>query len=130
VTSRGQQGAALVAFLLLAGCGQAAPDLDVIANAEAAAAGDRIDCAPAGAAAFEASCTIERAQTDQGLILTLRQPDGGFHRLLKTDDGRGVIAADGAEAATVSVIDPATIEVAIGGTRYRLPATVGPLPKP
>ena len=57
-------------------------------------------------------------------VLTIRHPDGGFRRLRITADGRGVIAADGAEPARVSVIGPADIEVAVGGDRYRLPATV------
>ena len=35
-----------------------------------------------------------------------------------------VIAADGAEKATVTITGPGEIEVAIGGDRYRLPATV------
>ncbi len=57
-------------------------------------------------------------------MLTVRHPDGGFHRLRVTRDGRGVIAADGAQAATVTIIDKGAIEVAIDDARYRLPATV------
>jgi hypothetical protein len=57
-------------------------------------------------------------------VLTLHNPDGGFHRLLVTKDGRGVVAADGAEPAIVRVVGEREIEVAIGGDRYRLPATV------
>jgi hypothetical protein len=57
-------------------------------------------------------------------VLTLRQPDGGFRRLRVTGDGRGVIAADGAEQASVTLVAPVTIEVAIGNMRYRLPAVV------
>ncbi len=69
-------------------------------------------------------CTIERTQTRGGLTLTVsHDDDGGFHRLLVTRDGRGVVAADGAEPATVRIVDGG-IEVAIGGDRYRLPATI------
>lgn len=57
-------------------------------------------------------------------MLTVRHPDGAFHRLLVTKDGRGVIAADGAETAVVTIIANGEIEVALGGDRYRLPATV------
>ena len=67
---------------------------------------------------------IERSDGAQGRIITLRGPDGGFRRLLITRDGRGVIAADGAEPARVTPLSSDRIEVAIGRDRYRLPATV------
>jgi len=124
---------ALVA-LLLAGCGTATPDPEVIANVEAEAGAEaaddgRILCAVPGSNRFERQCTLDRTETAEGVILTARQPDGGFHRLRKVDDGRGVIAADGAEEARVAVLGSDGIEVSIGGARYRLPARVGPMPK-
>lgn len=82
-------------------------------------------CAGVGQTALDRVCTLDRTSSDRGTILTLRQPDGGFRRLLVTRDGRGVIAADGAERAVVTIIGPDEIEVALGGARYRLPATVG-----
>ncbi|MEO5494886.1 MAG: hypothetical protein ABIR08_12780 [Sphingomonas sp.] len=85
---------------------------------------ERIECAAAGVATFARDCTVERTQAAEGLVLTVRRPDNGFRRLLVVGDGRGVIAADGAEAATVTLIGDGRIEVAIGGDRYRLPATV------
>ncbi|QDZ07588.1 hypothetical protein FPZ24_08875 [Sphingomonas panacisoli] len=116
--------------LLLAACSQQSADpgamSNAIDNAQAAAGGDeRIECAAAaGSTAFARDCTVERTQSTEGLILTVRRPDNGFHRLLVVTDGRGVIAADGAESAKVTVIGDGRIEVAIGGDRYRLPATV------
>lgn len=120
----------LIPLLLLSACNDRA-DQSVLANVEAdqrAAAADagRIDCA-IGTGAFAADCTIERTAGDGDTILTVRQPDGGFHRLQITRDGRGVIAADGAETAKVIVIGADRIEVAIGDARYRLPATIGPV---
>ncbi len=122
--------ALLIPALLLAACDRR-PDPDVLANVEAgqrAAAADagRIECAT-GAAPVAAACTIERTADGADTILTLRQPDGGFHRLRITRDGRGVVAADGAEAVRVTVIGNDRIEVAIGDARYRLPATIGPV---
>lgn len=122
---------AVAALLLLAACGDrggGATNNQALTNAEsaqrrAAEDGDLILCAH-GSDAFRRTCTVERAQEDRGLILTVRHDDGGFHRLRVTQDGRGVIAADGAEAARVSIIDPQSIEVAIGSDRYRLPATI------
>ncbi len=116
-------------LLLLAGCGQErTADTQVLAKAEAqqrAAAEDdgRILCAR-GNAPLARDCTVEQTQGGEGLTLTLRHPDGGFRRLLVTRDGRGVIAADGAEHALVTVVDAGGIEVALAGDRYRLPATV------
>ena len=87
------------------------------------AGSSRIACAR-GDAALAPICTIDEARGRDGLILTVRHADGGFRRLLVTKDGRGVVAADGAEAARVTVIDAKQIEVTLGGDRYRLPATV------
>ena len=119
---------ALAMAALLAGCGEQKTDHATLAKYEAqqnASSADdgRIMCAE-GDAALARACTIEREMGDDGLVLTLRHPDGAFRRLLVTKDGRGVIAADGAETASVSVRAGNEIEVALGGNRYRLPATV------
>lgn len=124
--------AAAFAVLVLAGCSEPTPDAQVIANVERAAAATaendgRILCAVDGATDFQRSCTVDRNETDAGLVLTVRHPDGAFHRLLVTRDGRGVLAADGAEPAKVSIVGSNSIEVALADDRYRLPATVGPV---
>ena len=111
--------------LPLAACGR---EKQTSAQVEAQQRGDtasdtRIACAR-GDAAFASTCTIEQAQGRDGLILTIRHPDGAFRRLLVTQDGRGVIAADGAEVAKVTITGADGIEVALGGDRYRLPATI------
>ena len=104
----------LVALLpLLSACG-GPPD---------ATAATRIECALDGAAGFEPLCTLERSPGGEGRIV-LRSPNGGFRRLVVTRDGRGVAAADGAEAATVTIVGKDLIEVSVGADRYRLPATV------
>ena len=125
------RGIAAGALLLLAACGDPAKrtaDTNILAQVEAeqakAAEDDgNILCAQ-GQGALQRTCTVEQAQSERGLILTLRHADGGFHRLLVTKDGRGVIAADGAEPARVTVPGAGSIDVAIGGNRYRLPATI------
>ena len=102
--------------LALAACGEAdAPKRENL-----------LFCQPAGAAEFKRICLIERDQGPDGLRLTLRHPDGRFRRLLATKDGRGVIAADGAEQAVVTVNGKSEIMVALGGDRYRLPARIAP----
>ena len=122
---------AAIALLLLASAAcRAEPKGARDAVAEPITAGASVDetgrvlCAPAGATDFAARCTLDRTGSERGLILTLRHPDGHFRRLLVTRDGRGVIAADGAEPARVAVLGADRIEVAIGGDRYRLPATI------
>ena len=122
--------------LALAACGGASPKDEAklpaaksLAEAEAgvaSAAADNglISCAVSGASVFAARCQVETAQTKDGLILTLRHPDGGFRRLLVVKDGRGVVAADGADPAIVKPIANNLIEVALAGDSYRLPATV------
>jgi len=107
--------------LAVAACGDKAAS-DPFADSGGTA--ELVECAPAGQTAFERKCAIDRVQEPAGLTLTVRHPDGAFRRLLVTGDGRGVAAADGAEQATVSVAGGNVIEVAIGGDRYHLPATV------
>ncbi len=124
-----QRAFPLVALALLAACDTQVRDKAAEARNQVQAekrekAEGRIECAPPGAQAFSLACTIDRVQSQDGLFLTLRHPDGGFRRLLVTTDGRGVVAADGAEKAVVTPLAPDLIEVAIGGARYRLPATV------
>jgi hypothetical protein len=94
---------AAFAALALASCGEAVPD-------------PRIECATQGAP-FARECRIERSGQQ---VLTLRHRDGGFRRL-RVENGDPV-AADGAEPAQVTARTAATVEVAIGGDRYRLPA--------
>lgn len=117
--------------LLLAGCGQSKPDTPVLTQAEAAQRAEadeagRILCARGGSSDFARDCTLDRVTSPEGLVLTVGHPDGGFHRLLVTKDGRGVVAADGAETAKVSIVGADQIEVALGEDRYRLPATIKP----
>ena len=114
---------------MVAACGERRTDHKTLAKVEAeqrasADEGGRIVCARQGSSDFARACTVDRAEGGGGLVLTVRHPDGAFHRLLITGDGRGVVAADGAEKAVVTVLGPNSIEVALGGDRYRLPATV------
>ena len=110
--------------LLLCACGEAAPNAGSRTVAVAAPDDDHIECRIGAAVAFERFCTVEFAEGEAGRTLTVRKPDGGFRRLLVASDGRGVVAADGAEPAVVTLIDAGRIEVAIGGDTFRLPATV------
>jgi hypothetical protein len=109
---------ALFGLFLLAACGGSDEG-----ESSAAAGAEKVDCAIAGAA-FGNTCTVERITGPDGLTLVIRSPSGSFRRFLVTKDGRGLIAADGAEKASVSVLSDKRIEVAIAGDRYRLPATV------
>lgn len=124
----------LLVALTLGACGESKTDHATLARVEAEQKTRQDDsgtiaCAQRGTQAFTRTCTVERADGANGLVLTVRHPDGAFHRFLVTKDGRGVIAADGAERAVVTVIGTGEIEVALGGDRYRLPATVKGKPR-
>lgn len=116
-------------LLLLAACG-GAPDNGDLAEAEArgsreAAANGRIECALEGAKLFDRTCTVEEMSGVDGTVLVVGRPNVGYRRLQITTDGRGVVSADGAEAAKVTIVGDGMIEVAIGSDRYRLPANTG-----
>lgn len=112
--------------LLLAGCDRA-PDNRVIAAVEAkqiadAAEAGRVPCALAGEAEFRLNCTMERIAGGDGETLVLGRADSGYRRFRIVSDGRGLVAADGAEPARVSIVAEGVIEVTVGEDRYRLPA--------
>ena len=77
-----------------------------------------------GETQFAPVCTLRQSTEDKRQILTLSSPSGGFRRLLVTDDGHGVVVADGAVAAFVRPIGPNMIEVAIENDHYHIPAKV------
>jgi hypothetical protein len=121
--------AILAPAMLLAGC-DGAPDNGALAEAEArgsraAAADGRIECALEGAKLFDRTCTVEEMSGTDGTILIVGKANVGYRRLQITTDGRGVVAADGAQPATVAIVGNGMIEVAIGADRYRLPANTG-----
>lgn len=80
----------------------------------------RIECAVGASGGWSRTCAIEK----DGDILTVRHEDGGFRRLQLIHDGRGMIAADGAESAKVAIMDRHRIELSVGNDRYRFPATI------
>lgn len=116
-----ERAPALLLLLGLAACGRGGGGAPAPAKVPGATV---IGCALARGAALAPDCTVERSDTPAGVALVLRQPDGGFRRLLVTADGRGVVAADGAERATVRIVGAREIEVAVADERYRLPATL------
>lgn len=111
----------LAPLLLTAGCQAAEPPAATVE------ADGRIDCRIGADDQFHRFCSMERARTEQGTLITVRKPDGGFRRLITTGDGRGVAAADGAEQAAVTIVGDNLIEVAIAGDTFRLPARIGPV---
>ena len=114
----------LMRILSLLGLGFVAACNSGAGESVSGAPDDRIECRIGASASFERHCTLEQADEERGRTLTIRKPDGGFRRLLVTRDGRGVVAADGAEPAIVTIVDDGRIDVAIGGDNFRLPATI------
>ena len=111
--------AAVATFLLLTACSPADED-------EKIARSEPIACLLPGASDYKPLCTVERAASPDGTVLTVRAPDGGFRRLLVVKDGRGVIAADGAEPVRVAAAGTDGIAVTAGDIAYRLPAKIAP----
>ncbi|WP_156347079.1 hypothetical protein [Sphingomonas sp. Leaf33] len=113
--------------LILASCG-GPPDTVVAGNGSDTQIGDtgtpagapveRIACA-LGDAEMAQACTVERTPAEGGTLITIRHPDGGFHRLRISADGQ-VGAADGALPPAVSVRD-GVADITLGDARYRLP---------
>jgi hypothetical protein len=115
-------GFGMLAVAMLAGCGSGQ---QAAGNQTAAASGDGVplddgkaDCALAGSGDWARDCVVDRS----GDRLTIRHPDGGFRRFRVLADGRGLEAADGAEAAKLTILDDKRIEVVAGDDHYRLPA--------
>ena len=119
-------GLAALPLLLLAACDRT-PDNAKLAETEAkqsrdAANDGRIECALEGAKLFDRTCTVQEMSGEGGAVLIVGRSNVGYRRLQITADGRGVVSADGAELAKVSIVGDNVIEVAIGNDRYRLPA--------
>ncbi|HWV60677.1 MAG TPA: hypothetical protein VN034_08495 [Sphingopyxis sp.] len=123
-------GGVLLTLIVLASCDRA-PDNGDLAEAEArgsreaAANNGRIECALEGAKLFDRTCTVDEMSGADGTTLVVGRTNVGYRRLQITTDGRGVVSADGAEPAKVSIVGDNMIEVAIGHDRYRLPANTG-----
>ncbi|MGC6399531.1 hypothetical protein ACNI3Q_03010 [Sphingomonas sp. FW199] len=116
---------AVALLLMLAGCGGSEPQPGKVAqeqpDAEQAANG--IECASPGETAFSRQCLLDRTVDAEGVVLTARLPDGGFHRFRLGQGGRTLTAADGAEPARVTPASNGDQDVTIGNARYRIPAS-------
>ena len=101
-------------LLVLAACGSAGRD--------DGPAGEPIACALDGASEFAKVCSVER----RDLQFTIHRPDGGFRRFEAASDigiaviHRSLSAADGSEGLQVVPLADGSLELAIGGDRYRL----------
>jgi hypothetical protein len=113
----------MVPVALLTACGGSSDS-----GTTAAANEGRVDCAMGGAATFDRTCTLDRMTSADGTVLVVGRADAGYRRLLLTTDGRGLVAADGVDAASVTIVGNGLIEVAIGGDKFRLPADTDGVP--
>ncbi|HST37263.1 MAG TPA: hypothetical protein VLK25_11620 [Allosphingosinicella sp.] len=114
------------ALLLLAAC-SGEPGDQTTNSAAAPAKGQpdrRIECRGTEAEPFARTCSMETFDSNDGRLVTVRKPDGGFRRLRVSNDGRGIVAADGAEQVTMANLRDGRILVSIGDDHFRLPGTV------
>jgi hypothetical protein len=96
--------------------------LTACSAAEEAPKGRGIDCALGGSDKYLPDCFVEDSRVGQRRFLTVRNKSGAFRRFEMIDDGRGVVAADGADQAVAKWSAEGVLEVAVGGDRYRFPA--------
>lgn len=113
----------LFALAVLSACGSADEPLVEQKECEASNVAT-VPCALGEESEFTETCTLQRLVGAQRTTIVLGRGDSGFRRFLMTADGRGLVAADGAESARVSIIGDAQVEVAVGDDRYRLPAAI------
>jgi hypothetical protein len=116
----------LFAMALVACGGNSTDDLKDAENSadEQASLDGKVECALAGSASFERSCTTEQIAGAQGTVLVIRHPDGGFRRFNILTDGRGLEPADGFDETRISLLNDGMIEVSSGDDKYRLPAQI------
>ena len=104
----------------LAACGGESADQ----SGGTASAANKVECALAGASAFERKCSTETMPGENGKMLVIRNPNGGFRRFNILTDGRGLSPADGFDETTINLIGGGMIEVSSGDDKYRLPADI------
>lgn len=105
---------ALAPAIVLAACGGPV-------QPQAAEGAQRIDCAVGPGTELGPNCLVEREVRAGATLLVVRRPDGGFRRFVQSDDGSGLVAADGADEVT-SRLDGTILDVTVANERYRFPA--------
>jgi hypothetical protein len=103
-------GAALLALLALAGCGEESQPPE----------GEVIECAIGAGADFSPECLYDYRAGAQEVVIW--HPDGGFRRFNLLPGGAGVSSTDGAEQVIQGIMG-GQLEVTVGQDRYRLPTT-------
>lgn len=103
---------------LLSACGGEAGDGEGVEPAQL------VECRLGGAADFASECALHWSGLagQAARLLLVRHPDGGFRRLLVSEDGKRINVADGAEMPRVTM-QGGVAEIAIGGDAYRIPAS-------
>ncbi len=127
-------GVAAVGVLVLAACsdnpvaegqGEASP-VEAAKSDEMVPSGDTIPCALNGATEMQNVCKHSVIGGGEAAQLLLEGPEGDFRRFTILTDGRGLEPSDGAEPATIKLLDGGKIEVSVGDDIFVLPAKVKP----
>jgi hypothetical protein len=122
--SKGGTAFALGLAILLTGCGVGAATAPEAKPEQVFEDDGKLSCALAGADKFTRTCVLDKLSDENGKQMIFRHPDGGFRRFLVVTDGRGLVSADGADEASISILDDKIIEVAVNDDRYQLPAKI------
>jgi hypothetical protein len=118
------------AALALTACSESTVADGEVAKGEASDAStdtkDSVPCALNGAKDLQNICKHSVVGSGDAAQLLLEGPEGDFRRFTILKDGRGLESSDGAEPATIKVLDGGKIEVAVGDDIFVLPAKVKP----
>ncbi len=127
---------AAFALPLLSSCGDGATDAagapaDVSATGgspdamtDANDSATKISCALNGSTELKPVCSQTVIEGEVGTQLLLQGPEGDFRRFNIVPGGRGLEPSDGAEPATINIIESNRIEVVVGKDRFILPAKI------
>ncbi len=105
---------AIFPLALLSACKDPAPGEGGIAKSET------IWCAPDGSTEFKQDCALERGEEEGRPAFVIRHADGKFRRLVVSEDGQSLLAADGAQESQ-SALKGDRWEVILGDDRYVVP---------
>ena len=111
----------LSSILMIAACTEQGPDDPTSGRSDSVPGEETVACAIGPGSDFASRCPVERATSEDGNVLVVRHPGGGFRRFLLDEKGAGLTALDGADVAR-GELQGGMLVLSVGEDRYRFPA--------